>query len=275
MKIAQFYENKRIRLGVVQSGSITPLDFEGDMVGFIGSGGVAIPLSGQPIALDRARLAPPVTRPDKIIGIGLNYKDHAAEQGAPLPDEPRIFAMFPSTLIGPGDPITWDAALTSQVDYEAELAVIIGKTIKNCPEGEALEAVFGYTCANDVSARDIQLQKAQLVRGKALDTFCPLGPWIVTADEIPDPGALYIRSWLNGELMQDGHTSQLIFGVPALIAFLSRSFTLVPGDVILTGTPKGVGAFRNPPVFLKDGDTVTIEIEGLDRLTNPCRCHSL
>jgi len=272
MKIAQFHENNRIRLGVIQTGGITPLDFEGDMVAFIGSGRVGKPRGSQSLTLERVKLAPPVTRPEKIIGIGLNYKDHASEQNAPLPDEPRIFAMFPSTLTGPNDPIVWDTAMTSQVDYEAELAVIIGKTIKNCPENEAMGAVFGYTCANDVSARDIQLQKGQLVRGKALDTFCPLGPWIVTTDEIPDPGALYIRSRLNGNLMQDGHTSQLIFGVPALIAFLSRSFTLVPGDVILTGTPKGVGAFRNPPVFLKDGDTVTIEIEGLDRLTNPCRC---
>jgi 2-keto-4-pentenoate hydratase/2-oxohepta-3-ene-1,7-dioic acid hydratase in catechol pathway len=272
VKIAQFYENDRIRLGLVESASITPLDFEEDMVAFIGSGRAVKPQSSKTLVLDRVKLAPPVTRPAKIIGIGLNYMDHAAEQNAPLPDEPRIFAMFPSTLIGPNDPITWDTAVTNQVDYEAELAVIIGKTIKNCPESEALGAVFGYTCANDVSARDIQLQKAQLVRGKALDTFCPLGPWIVTADEIPDPGALQIRCWLNGNLMQDGHTSQLIFGVPALIAFLSRSFTLGPGDVILTGTPKGVGAFRNPPVFLKDGDTVTVEIEGLDRLVNPCRC---
>jgi 2-keto-4-pentenoate hydratase/2-oxohepta-3-ene-1,7-dioic acid hydratase in catechol pathway len=275
VKIAQFYENNRIRLGLVRSGIITPLDFEGDMVAFIGSDRVCKPQGSQALAVDRVKLAPPVTRPAKIIGIGLNYKDHAAEQNTPLPDEPRIFAMFPSTLIGPGDPITWNTAVTSQVDYEAELAVIIGKTIKNCPESEALGAVFGYTCANDVSARDIQFRNDQLVRGKALDTFCPLGPWIVTVDEIPDPGALHIRCWLNGILMQDGHTSQLIFGVPALIAFLSRSFTLVPGDVILTGTPKGVGAFRNPPVFLKDGDTVTVEIEGLDRLVNPCRCHSL
>jgi 2-keto-4-pentenoate hydratase/2-oxohepta-3-ene-1,7-dioic acid hydratase in catechol pathway len=272
VKIAQYYEKDRIRLGLVESGSIAPLDFEGDMVAFIAGGGDVKPQSSRALPLDRVKLAPPVTRPDKIIGIGLNYMDHAAEQNSPLPDEPRVFAMFPSTLVGPNDPITWDTAVTDQVDYEAELAVIIGRTIKNCPESEALGAVFGYTCANDVSARDIQLQKGQLVRGKALDTFCPLGPWIVTADEIPDPGALQIRCWMNGNLMQDGHTSQLIFSVPALIAFLSRSFTLGPGDVILTGTPKGVGAFRNPPVFLKDGDTVTVEIEGLDRLVNPCHC---
>ena len=275
MKIAQYYENNRIRLGLVESGSITPLDFEGDMVAFIGSGGVGKPQSSTAIAADRVKLAPPVTRPAKIIGIGLNYKDHAAEQDAPTPDEPMIFAKFPNTLIGPNDPITWSTAVTNQVDYEAELAVIIGKTIKNCPESEALGAVFGYTCANDVSARDIQFHNAQIVRGKSLDTFCPLGPWIVTVDEIPDPAALKIRCWLNGNLMQDGHTSQLIFSVPGLIAFLSRSFTLVPGDVILTGTPKGVGTFRKPPVYLKDGDTVTVEIEGLDRLTNTCRCHSL
>jgi len=274
VKIAQFYENNRIRLGLVQSGNITPLDFEGDMVAFIGSDRVYNPQSSGTLALDQVKLAPPVTRPAKIIGIGLNYKDHAAEQNTPMPDEPRIFAKFPNTLTGPNDPITWDAAVTNQVDYEAELAVIIGKTIKNCPESEALGVVFGYTCANDVSARDIQFHHAQLVRGKSLDTFCPLGPWIVTGDEIPDPDALEIRCRLNGNLMQDGHTSLMIFSVPRLIAFLSRSFTLVPGDVILTGTPKGVGAFRNPPVYLKDGDKVSVEIEGLDRLVNTCRCHS-
>lgn len=271
MKIAQFYENNRIRLGLVRSGGIIPLDFDGDMVVFIDSARICNPQSSGTLAVDQVKLAPPVTRPAKIIGIGLNYKDHAAEQNTPMPDEPRIFAKFPNTLIGPNDPITWDTAVTNQVDYEAELAVIIGKTIKNCPESEALGAVFGYTCANDVSARDIQFSNAQLVRGKSLDTFCPLGPWIVTGDEIPDPDALKIRCWLNGNLMQDGHTSQLIFSVPRLISFLSRSFTLAPGDVILTGTPKGVGAFRNPPVYLKDGDEVTVEIEGLDRLVNTCR----
>jgi 2-keto-4-pentenoate hydratase/2-oxohepta-3-ene-1,7-dioic acid hydratase in catechol pathway len=271
VKIAQFYENNRIRLGLVRSGSIIPLDFDGDMVAFIGSARICNPQSSGTLAIDQVKLAPPVTRPAKIIGIGLNYRDHAAEQNTPIPDEPKIFAKFPNTLIGPNDTIAWDTAVTSRVDYEAELAVIIGKTIKNCPESKALGAVFGYTCANDVSARDIQFSNAQLVRGKSLDTFCPLGPWIVTGDEIPDPEALKIRCWLNGSLMQDGHTSQLIFSVPRLISFLSRSFTLVPGDVILTGTPKGVGTFRNPPVYLMDGDEVTVEIEGLDRLVNTCR----
>jgi 2-keto-4-pentenoate hydratase/2-oxohepta-3-ene-1,7-dioic acid hydratase in catechol pathway len=162
VKIAQFYENNRIRLGLVRSGSIIPFDFEGDMVAFIGSGRICNPQSNGTLAVDQVKLAPPVTRPAKIIGIGLNYKDHAAEQNTLIPDEPKIFAKFPNTLIGPNDTIIWDTAVTNQVDYEAELAVIIGKTIKNCPESDALGAVFGYTCANDVSARDIQFSNAQL-----------------------------------------------------------------------------------------------------------------
>lgn len=271
MKVAQFHENGRVRLGLIQAGGMTPLDFEGDMISFIGSDRALDTRDSRSLPLDRVKLAPPVTRPAKIIGIGLNYRDHAEEQNATIPDEPRIFAKFPNTLIGHNDPITWDRNVTSQVDFEAELAVVIGKTIKHCPESEALEAVFGYTCANDVSARDIQFSNAQIVRGKSLDTFCPLGPWIVTADEIPDPGSLKIRCRLNGNLMQDGHTSLMIFSVPGLISFLSRSFTLVPGDIILTGSPKGVGTFRDPPVYMKDGDEVMVEIEGIGRLVNTCR----
>jgi 2-keto-4-pentenoate hydratase/2-oxohepta-3-ene-1,7-dioic acid hydratase in catechol pathway len=271
MKIAQFHENGRLRLGLIQDGGITPLDFAGDMLDFIGGDRAVNSRSGKPLPLDRVRLAPPVTRPAKIIGIGLNYRDHAEEQNAPIPDEPRIFAKFATTLIGHNDTITWDRNVTSQVDFEAELAVVIGKTVKNCPESAALDTVFGYACANDVSARDIQLTKGQLVQGKSLDTFCPLGPWIVTADEIPDPGSLKIRCRLNGALMQDGNTGNLIFSVANLISFLSRSFTLVPGDIILTGTPKGVGVFRKPPVFLKNGDEVIVEIEGIGSLVNTCR----
>ena len=271
MKVAQFYENGRIRLGLIRDDGMTPLDFVGDMIDFIGGDRAVNTRSGKPLPLDRVRLAPPVTRPAKIIGIGLNYRDHAEEQNAKIPLEPRIFAKFSTTLIGHNDPITWERSVTDQVDYEAELAVVIGKTVKNCPESEALKAVFGYTCANDVSARDIQLTRAELVRGKSPDTFCPLGPWIVTADEIPDPGALKIQCRLNGTLMQDGNTGNLIFSVPNLISFLSRSITLVPGDIILTGTPKGVGVFRKPPVFLKKGDEVIVEIEGIGRLANTCR----
>lgn len=270
MKIAQFIENGRIRLGLVRDDGVMPLDFAGDMIDFI-DGDRAVKTRGSALPLDRLKLAPPVTRPGKIIGIGLNYRDHAEEQNAKIPEEPRIFAKFATTLIGHNDQITWERSVTDQVDFEAELAVVIGKRIKNCPESAALEAVFGYACANDVSARDIQLEKGELVRGKSLDTFCPLGPWIVTPDEIPDPGTLAIRCRLNGTLMQEGTTRMLIFSVPALIAFLSRSFTLLPGDIILTGTPKGVGVFRNPPVFLKGGDEVAVEIEGIGSLVNTCR----
>lgn len=221
--------------------------------------------------LDGLKLMAPVPSPSKVIAIGLNYRDHAREQGAPIPDRPIIFAKFPTSVIGPGDTITWDPALTQQVDYEAELAVVMGKTARNVREQDAYSFVAGYTCGNDVSARDLQFGDRQWVRGKSLDTFCPLGPALVTPDEIADPHALAIRALLNGEVMQESRTSEMIFGVPELIAFASRAFTLLPGDVILTGTPHGVGVFRKPPVFLKDGDRVAIEIEKIGRLENVCR----
>ena len=275
MKIAQFYEGSRVRLGLIQADTLIPIDFDGDMIQFIESHGEshrALKLqNSQTIDLDRVTLAAPVTRASKIIGIGLNYKDHAEEQKAKVPDIPVVFAKFPNTLIGPKEAIAWDPKVTGKVDFEAELAVVIGSRIQNCPESEALEAVFGYTCANDVSARDLQFRDIQLLRGKSLDTFCPLGPWIVTGDEIPNPNALKIQSWLNGRLMQDGNTSLMIFSIPFLVSFLSRHFTLLPGDVILTGTPRGVGVFRDPPVFMKEGDEVTVEIERVGRLVNTCR----
>ena len=275
MRIAQFYEGSRVRLGVIQADALIPVDFDGDMIQFIESHGESHRVlkleSSQTIDLGRVTLAAPVTRPSKIIGIGLNYKDHAEEQKAKVPDIPVVFAKFPNTLIGPKEAIAWDPKVTGKVDFEAELAVVIGSRIQNCPESEALEAVFGYTCANDVSARDLQFRDIQLLRGKSLDTFCPLGPWIVTGDEIPNPNALKIQSWLNGRLMQDGNTSLMIFSIPFLVSFLSRHFTLLPGDVILTGTPRGVGVFRDPPVFMKEGDEVAVEIERVGRLVNSCR----
>ena len=275
MKIAQFYEGSRVRLGLIQADTLIPVDFDGDMIQFIEShreSHWALKLqSSQTIDLGRVTLAAPVTRPSKIIGIGLNYKDHAEEQKAKVPDIPVIFAKFPNTLIGSKEAITWDAKVTGKVDFEGELAVVIGNRIQNCPESEALEAVFGYTCANDVSARDLQFRDIQLLRGKSLDTFCPLGPWIVTGDEIPNPNSLKIRSWLNGRLMQDSNTSLMIFSIPVLVSFLSRHLTLLPGDVILTGTPRGVGVFRDPPVFMKEGDEVAVEIERVGRLVNTCR----
>jgi 2-keto-4-pentenoate hydratase/2-oxohepta-3-ene-1,7-dioic acid hydratase in catechol pathway len=271
MKIAQFYEASRVRLGLVEANSIIPIDFDGDMIEFIKSDRVLKFQGSGAIDLDQVTLAPPVSRPSKIIGIGLNYKDHAEEQKARIPDVPMIFSKLPNSLVGPNDEITWDAKVTSKVDFEAELAVVIGSRIYHCQESEALEGVFGYTCANDVSARDLQFSDIQVLRGKSLDTFCPIGPWIVTGDEIPNPNLLNIRCWLNGRLMQDSNTGLMIFSIPALVSFLSRHFTLFPGDIILTGTPRGVGVFRDPPVFMKEGDEVTVEIERVGRLVNTCR----
>jgi len=213
----------------------------------------------------------PVPRPGKIIAVGLNYREHATEGHREPPTSPILFAKFPTAVVGHGATIAWDPDLTAAVDLEAELAVVIGSTARHVTPEQALDHVLGYTCLNDVSARDLQDADRQWVRAKSLDTFCPMGPVLVTADEIPDPGALHIRSLLNGQVMQDASTSDLIFDVPALVAFCSRAFTLEPGDVIATGTPSGVGWFRTPPVLLHDGDEVTIEIERIGRLVNHCR----
>jgi 2-keto-4-pentenoate hydratase/2-oxohepta-3-ene-1,7-dioic acid hydratase in catechol pathway len=182
-----------------------------------------------------------------------------------------LFAKFPTTIVGPSDEVTWDRGLSNKIDFEAELAVIIGKKARRVAEAEALDYVFGYTCANDVTARDLQRGDGQWVRGKSLDTFCPLGPWLVTADEVPDPQNLGIRCLVNGQTMQDSHTSQMIFGVAYLISYLSQAFTLLPGDILLTGTPDGVGAYREPPVFMQDGDVMAVEIDGVGWLANRCR----
>ena len=225
--------------------------------------------SGAP--MDSLTILAPVPRPGKVVAIGLNYHAHAVEQNTELPKAPLIFAKFPTSVVGPGAPITWDPALTSQVDYEGELAVVIGRTARHVGEAEALDHVLGYTCGNDVSARDLQFGDRQWVRGKSLDTFCPLGPWIVTRDEIPDPQALRVRTTVSGETLQDGHTRDMIFSVAQIIAHVSQAFTLEPGDVLLTGTPSGVGVWRDPKRFLRDGDVVEIEIEAIGLLRNPCR----
>jgi 2-keto-4-pentenoate hydratase/2-oxohepta-3-ene-1,7-dioic acid hydratase in catechol pathway len=210
----------------------------------------------------------PIDRPGKIVCVGLNYRDHAEEQGAELPKEPLLFAKFPTALIGPGEPIVIPPLVT-QCDYEAELAVVIGRRVKGVSKENALEAVEGYLCANDVSARDLQFSDGQWTRGKSPDTFCPVGPRLVPRDEITDPHVLRIRALVNGEALQDSTTANLIFGVDELIAYASQTSTLEPGDLILTGTPAGVGVFRNPRRLLRPGDEVTIEIEGLGALTNP------
>lgn len=215
-------------------------------------------------------LAPLV--PQAILCIGLNYRHHAQETGAKLPERPILFMKTPSSVQNPGDPIEIPTTLAShEVDYECELAVVIGKRAKNVSRANALDYVLGYTCANDVSARDWQIKfgGSQWCRGKTFDTFAPLGPCIVTPDEIPNPNSLSIKTILNGETVQDWNTADMVFDVPALIEFLSGSTTLLPGTVILTGTPHGVGMAAKPPRWLKPGDSVTVEIQGIGSLANP------
>ncbi|HEY6570192.1 MAG TPA: fumarylacetoacetate hydrolase family protein [Candidatus Limnocylindrales bacterium] len=218
-----------------------------------------------------SELLAPVPRPGKVVAIGRNYRDHTAEEGVDAPPAPLIFAKWPSSVVGPDADVRWDPALTQQVDYEAELAVVIGRTARRVAEADALDHVLGYTCLNDVSARDLQFGDGQWTRGKSLDTFCPMGPALVTADEIPNPQALAIECLLNGRVMQRANTADMYFGVAAIISHCSWAFTLEPGDVIATGTPGGVGIFRDPPVLLADGDVVTVVIEGIGRLQNTCR----
>jgi 2-keto-4-pentenoate hydratase/2-oxohepta-3-ene-1,7-dioic acid hydratase in catechol pathway len=221
--------------------------------------------------LREADLLAPLPRPGKIVAIGRNYREHAAEEGVEPPPAPLIFAKWPSSVVGPGAEVRWDPALTAKVDYEAELAVVIGRTARRVPVETALDHVLGYTCLNDVSARDIQFGDGQWVRGKSLDTFCPMGPALVTADEIGDPQDLAISCTVGDERVQDARTSAMYFGVAEIISYCSMSFTLEPGDVIATGTPAGVGVFRDPPRFLGDGDRVAVEIERIGRLENVCR----
>ena len=209
----------------------------------------------------------PITRPGKIVCVGLNYKDHAEEQGADLPAAPLLFAKFTTTLIGPGDPIVIPSLVT-KCDYEAELGVVIGRTIRGVSKENAFEAVAGYVVANDVSARDLQFSDGQWTRGKSPDTFCPVGP-LVPASDVSDPHALGIRAILNGETVQDSTTANLIFGIDEIVSYITQTSTLEEGDLILTGTPAGVGVFRDPQRLLQPGDEITIEIDEVGSLTNP------
>jgi 5-carboxymethyl-2-hydroxymuconate isomerase len=209
-----------------------------------------------------------IDRPGKIVCVGLNYRDHAAEQGTELPAAPLLFAKWPNALIGDGEAIVIPPE-ARQVDYEAELGVVIGTRVRRATEARALDAVRGYVCVNDVSARDLQFADGQWTRGKSPDTFCPVGPRLVPREEIDDPQALAIRCLVNGQVLQDSSTAQMVFSVAEIIAYVSRTVSLEPGDLIATGTPAGVGVFRDPKVLLGDGDEVTVEIEGLGSLTNP------
>lgn len=270
MKLVSFTFNGRGRVGELVNDTVYTLAWPDTMRQMLRRGIVAS-RTYERFPLDQVTLEAPL-RPGKIIAIGLNYADHAAETGRDAPTAPLIFAKFPSAVISPNEAITWRSSITKEVDWEAELAVIIGKKAKDVTEENAYDYVFGYTNANDVSARDLQLTiDSQWTRGKSLDTFCPLGPYIATRGEIPDPHALSIRTKVNNKVMQDGSTKDMIFNIPYLIAYCSRNFTLEPGDIILTGTPAGVGRAMKPARYLKDGDNVTISVEGLGDLTNPCK----
>jgi 2-keto-4-pentenoate hydratase/2-oxohepta-3-ene-1,7-dioic acid hydratase in catechol pathway len=260
MRIARFVSGGKILVGQMIDDT-TSRRIDGDLFG-------DHTVTNETVKVDRL-LAPLV--PKDILCIGLNYREHAAESGSPIPVNPMLFIKASNTLSNPGDAIPVPHRST-QIDYEAELAVVIGKTAKNVSKANALDYVLGYTCANDVSARDWQREKdlggGQFARGKSFDGFCPLGPWIVTKDEIPNPNALRIRCLLNGQVMQDHTTGDMIFDVPTLIESLSSTMTLRAGAVILTGTPQGVGFARKPPVWLKKGDSVSVELEKIGTLMN-------
>jgi len=249
--------------GRVEDDEVVPMG--ADLVAYLAG---AAARDGERVPMSRVRLLAPVPRPGAIVCVGLNYRDHAAESGQPLPTEPILFAKFANSVIGPGAPIVVPPE-TERPDYEAELAVVIGRTASRVDAADAMRYVAGYTCANDVSARDLQFAGSQWMLGKAIDTFLPCGPWLVTADELPDPQALAIRCSIDGEVLQDSSTDRMVFGVAELVAFVTRTMTLEPGDLLVTGTPPGVGFARTPPRWLLDGERVSVEIEGIGTLTNP------
>jgi len=263
MQIVRFLSAGRVHWGR-RIDDASASEIEGDLLG-------PHRVTERQLRIDKL-LAPLI--PTDILCIGLNYREHAAESGSEIPKNPMLFIKSSNALNNPFDPIPIPRR-SDQIDYEGELAVIIGKTAKYVSRKDAMDHVLGYTCANDVSARDWQREKSlgggQFARGKSFDGFCPLGPWIVTKDEIPNPNALRLTTVLNGLTMQDHTTGDMIFDVPALIESLSSTMTLRPGAVILTGTPQGVGFARKPPVWMKDGDTVSVEIEGIGRLENPVK----
>ena len=240
---------------------------EGDVVRDAGTVPWA-PVPGNEVGpLAAVTLLAPVPAPGKVVGVGRNYAEHAAETGSPVPTAPQLFGMWANAVVGPGVDVLLPA-ITTQLDYEAELVVVIGRRAQRVAAGDALDHIFGYTCGNDVSARDLQFGDTQWIRGKTLDTFAPMGPWIVTADEIPDPQALSIRCSVNGTVLQDDTTANMIFPVSELIAFISDAITLDPGDVIYTGTPPGVAFGMAEPRYVQPGDEMVVEIDGIGALRN-------
>jgi 2-keto-4-pentenoate hydratase/2-oxohepta-3-ene-1,7-dioic acid hydratase in catechol pathway len=283
VRLIRYKSNGRVTSGVVLPNStrVLPLDGLGynSPLEFIAEGpdawhkaASALADSGDShtVPLDSLTLLCPLPNPGKLLCIGLNYRDHAAETGAAVPTTPTVFAKFSNAIAGPGDTVRIPA-VTQKPDYEAEFAFVIGVGGKNIPAEKWRDHVFGYTIVNDVSARDIQLATSQWLLGKSLDTFAPIGPWIVTADEITDPHSLDIKLDIDGAVRQQSNTRELVFQIPDLIAHISAIVPLNPGDIISTGTPAGVGMGHNPPLWLRDGEVMTIEIQGIGKLTNPVK----
>lgn len=274
MKLVTIKVNDEVKLGAIQGNQIVDLEYNGTMVDLLKSGDFGLDAARSAAEkattiydISEVTFLPPVVRPGKVVALGRNYAAHAAEGGAEPPKYPMLFHKTHTSLIGHNQSIVIPP-VTKKVDYEAELAVIIGKSCYQVTEEDALDYVAGYACANDVSARDLQRQTSQFSAGKMLDTFGPLGPALVTADEIDDVQDLKISLDLNGETLQNSNTSYMIFNVAFTISFISQICTLEPGDVILTGTPEGVGYPRTPPIFLKPGDSVTVHVDKVGSLTN-------
>ncbi|HVS13165.1 MAG TPA: fumarylacetoacetate hydrolase family protein [Thermoanaerobaculia bacterium] len=278
MKLVTYRDGGRVAVGVVADDRVIDLTSGEsgipDMISLLDAGARGMELArsraaaggGKPLAA--VELFAPIPRPGKFLGIGLNYAEHAAETGRQPPEHPTVFAKMPTCVNRPGGAIVVPR-VSSQVDYEGELAFVVGRRCKNVSRREALEVIAGYTVVNDVSVRDWQRRTSQFTLGKSFDSHGPMGPWLVTADEVGDPHDLELRTWVDGELRQHSSTRHLIFDLPALVETLSTAFTLEPGDVIATGTPSGVGAAMDPPRFLAPGSTVRIEVERVGVLENP------
>ena len=287
MKLLTFAANGKVRPGALDGDMVVdlvsagmPADARGDLMEIVLGGDVALERARQAVKapsairykLAEVKVMAPLLAPSKIIAVGLNYIDHCKEANLPVPTEPVLFSKFPNSIVGPYDDLSWPVDVTKEVDYEVELGVVIGKQGRDIKESEAMDYVFGYTVVNDVSARDLQFANAkQWDRGKSLDTFCPWGPYIVTRDEITDPHVLGVRTILNGKEMQNSNTKNLIFNIPKILAYASQGTTLMPGDLIPTGTPFGVGFSRKPPVYLKDGDECVCEVDKIGAIRNRVR----
>src|SRR3954452_24030348 len=278
MRLVSFHANGILGAGILEQGGVFPLAKAGfdDALSFIAAGAkgqqraeslVKAASARELLPVDSVRLSAPIPRPPKILCVGLNYRDHAKESNMEVPAVPTVFAKYASSVIGPGEPIVLSAA-TQKPDYEAEFAVVIGRRTKQVQRSQWQDYVFGYTILNDVSARDVQLATSQWTLGKSFPTFCPIGPCVVTADELTDPHSLDVRLTIDGETMQQANTRDLIFDIPAVLGYISAIVPLQPGDIVSTGTPHGVGLGRTPPRWMRPGEEVVIEIDGIGRLVN-------